>query len=81
MTTSARVSPCPNCGGSDLYRSQRPVSAGGGYAPNYLPDLGAWYRVARFSIVVCRQCGLTRHFAEREALARLGDSSRWQRVT
>lgn len=28
-----KIAPCPNCGGSHLYES-KPVSAGGGYAPD-----------------------------------------------
>ncbi len=29
---------CANCGGNELYRTKKPVSAGGGHAPNYLRD-------------------------------------------
>ncbi len=34
-----KTSTCPECNGSNLYVSDE-VSAGGGYAPNYLPGLG-----------------------------------------
>jgi hypothetical protein len=34
-----KVSPCPNCGGNNLYRS-RPFGAGGKASPNFLPGLG-----------------------------------------
>lgn len=74
------VSSCPNCGGGNLYRTVKPVSAGGGYAPNYLPGLGAWYAAEKFDIVVCRDCGLTRWFASEKARRALQDSSRWQRI-
>jgi len=80
MVTTHRITPCPNCSGSNLFRSRRPVSAGGGYAPNYLPGLGRWLSSGRFDIVVCRDCGLTRFFAQREATAKLGESGRWERV-
>jgi predicted nucleic-acid-binding Zn-ribbon protein len=75
-----RVSPCPNCGGGNLFRSRKPVSAGGGYAPNYLPGLGRFFAAGRFQLVVCRDCGLTRFFAQRDATERLGDSARWERA-
>ncbi len=73
------VSPCPNCSGDNLYRS-KPVSAGGGYAPNYLPDLGGFWVAAKFDVVVCGDCGLTRLFASHEALQKLPLSNRWKRI-
>ncbi|MCC7012760.1 MAG: hypothetical protein IT454_09385 [Planctomycetes bacterium] len=73
------VAPCPNCGGSNLYRSQL-LRAGGGYAPNYLPDLGSFWAVARFKLVVCRDCGLTRWFAQPPALEKLDTSDHWEPV-
>jgi len=77
---AASVSPCPNCSSKNLYRSRKPVSAGGGYAPNYLPGLGSLLMSGRFQVIVCRDCGLTRFFAQREATAKLADSGRWQRI-
>ncbi|MDH5197250.1 MAG: hypothetical protein OEY20_08365 [Gemmatimonadota bacterium] len=79
MATS-RIAPCPNCGGGNLFRSRKTISAGGGYAPNYLPGLGRFLGSGRFQVVVCRDCGLARFFAQREATDRLADSARWQRV-
>jgi predicted nucleic-acid-binding Zn-ribbon protein len=73
------VSPCPNCGGTNQYRS-RPVSAGGGHAPNYLPGLGSFFRAERFHLVVCKDCGLTRFFARREATDKLTTTDKWERV-
>ena len=75
-----RISACPGCGGANLYRSIKPVGSGGGHAPNYLPGLGSFLRTARFDVVVCRDCGLTRLYAAAEALEKLGDSPRWERV-
>ncbi len=74
------VSPCPNCGGRTLYEGL-PVSSGGGHAPNFLSGLGGFVRSARFVLVVCRDCGLTRFFAAPEARAKLGESRRWKPVT
>ena len=73
------VAPCPNCGGRTLYQGPA-TSSGGGHAPNYLPGLGHFPFSARFVLVVCRDCGLTRFFAQPEARAKLKDSGRWKAV-
>lgn len=40
------VSKCPNCGGSDLYRSVQTTPASGLFGPNLLPKLSpGWFRV------------------------------------
>lgn len=74
-----KVSPCPNCGGTQLFRSDE-VSAGGGHAPNYLPGLGGVLNAEKFVLVTCRDCGLTRFFARPEARAKLSESKKWSRV-
>ena len=74
------IAPCPNCGSRAQYRS-REVSSGGGHAPNYLPGLGSFWVSGRFTIVVCRDCGLTRFFAQPEAREKLGDSEKWTLVS
>lgn len=76
----ASISPCPNCNSRNLYKTKKPVSAGGGHAPNYLPGLGGIFRTERFTVVVCRDCGLTRFFARTEGLEQLTESSKWERV-
>jgi len=73
------VSLCPNCGGGSQYRGPE-TGSGGGHAPNYLPGLGSFWRSARFSLVVCRDCGLTRFFATAEARQKLTESSRWKSI-
>jgi predicted nucleic-acid-binding Zn-ribbon protein len=80
MDEVMNVSPCPGCGGSDLYRTVRPVAAGGGHAPNYLPGLGPWWRSERFVLVLCKSCGLTRFFARPEATAKVSESEKWERA-
>lgn len=72
-----KTSPCPNCEGRNLYRSTE-VSAGGGYAPNYLPGLGTFWLAESFNLVICKDCGLTRFFAPPKALAKLPDSKKWK---
>ena len=73
------VSACTNCGSKNQYRSKE-VSAGGGHAPNYLPGLGSFWKVEKFTLVVCGDCGLTRFFARPEAAAKLSASEKWTRV-
>jgi predicted nucleic-acid-binding Zn-ribbon protein len=74
------ISPCPNCGGRNLYKTRKPVSAGGGHAPNYLPGLGRLFVIEKFHVVLCRDCGLARWFARSEALQKLSESEKWERV-
>ncbi len=73
------VSPCPSCGGTSLYRGPE-TSSGGGHAPNWLPGLGSFWRSARLTLVVCRDCGLTRFFASAEARAKLRNSGKWKSI-
>jgi predicted nucleic-acid-binding Zn-ribbon protein len=68
---------CPECGRSNLYRTE--ASAGGGYAPNYLPSLGSFFVGAKFVLVLCQDCGLTRFFADRAALPKVSTSKKWKR--
>jgi predicted nucleic-acid-binding Zn-ribbon protein len=75
MSTS---STCPECNGNRVYR-QGGISAGGGYAPNYLAGLGSFWKTARFTIAVCADCGLTRYYASPEARAKLANNDAWRR--
>ncbi len=72
-------SPCPNCGGKNLFES-KPVSAGGGYAPDHLPGLGGFWAAEQFTVVLCQDCRLIRFFALETALAKLPQSTKWKRV-
>lgn len=47
-----------------------------------LPDLGRsfWRPFAKFQVVVCAECGLTRFYAEGEARAKLSTASQWVRI-
>lgn len=75
----AKTSNCPECGQGNVYSSGG-VSAGGGYAPNYLPGLGSLFSAATFTIVVCKDCGYTRCFASADALAKISGSDKWRRL-
>lgn len=70
---------CPECGHSNLYLSEN-ISSGGGYAPNYLPGLGSFLSSAKFRVIVCVDCGLTRFFASKKSLDRLRESKEWNKL-
>jgi predicted RNA-binding Zn-ribbon protein involved in translation (DUF1610 family) len=70
------LSPCPNCGNRALYRSQN-VEATSTHGPNNLPGLGRFLHRARMSLVLCRDCGLVRIFADAEARAKVSESKNW----
>lgn len=76
---SGHVSPCTNCGGTNLYEGKE-TSAGGGYAPNYLSGLGSFLRTAKFQLVVCEDCGLSRFFASADARSKLAEEPRWKKM-
>jgi hypothetical protein len=70
------LSPCPNCGSRALFKS-REVAAASQHGPNLLPGLGSFLRWGRMNIVVCRDCGLMRLFANPDARAKLAGSNKW----
>jgi predicted nucleic-acid-binding Zn-ribbon protein len=74
-----KASTCPECDGNRVYR-QGGISAGGGYAPNYLAGLGSFWIAPKFTISVCADCGLTRYYASPEARAKLQHSDEWRRA-
>ncbi|MDZ4805661.1 MAG: hypothetical protein SGI90_12445 [Candidatus Eisenbacteria bacterium] len=64
-----------------VYSSEE-ISAGGGYAPNYLPGLEKYWGMvaAKFCLVVCTNCGLARFFVSDEAVSRIPESEHWRKV-
>lgn len=76
---ATEIKPCPNCSGANLYQTDR-ISAGGGYAPNYLPGLSQFLGRAKFDIIVCGDCGFTRFFAREEARLKLRTSKQWHQL-
>jgi predicted nucleic-acid-binding Zn-ribbon protein len=71
--------PCPNCGSESVYESEE-VPAVGAYSPDLLPGLGNAIHRAKFRLVVCEACGLTRFFAGFEATSKLSSSSKWRKL-
>jgi DNA-directed RNA polymerase subunit RPC12/RpoP len=74
------IAACSNCQSKRLFKTRKPVSAGGGEGPNVLPGLGTFWSAAKVDVVVCQDCGLMRYFAPREALEKLQKSPKWQRT-
>lgn len=74
-----KIASCPNCNGNDIYINKKGVS-GGGYAANYLPGLGGFMYHAKLHPVICRDCGLARFFVEEDALSKLENSSKWEKL-
>ncbi len=70
--------PCPECGGATYVHTS--TSAGGVHGPYFLPGLGGFLSMARFKVVVCGDCGLTRFYAEPNAVAKLPRARRWARL-
>ncbi len=75
----SKISSCTNCGGKQLFRSEE-MSAGGGYAPNWLHGLGSFWSSEKLTVVVCKDCGSMRFFAREQALVKLPGSSKWSKV-
>ena len=69
---------CPECEGQTLFTTT--TRSGGQYGPRLLPGLGGFLHFANFRVVVCQDCGLTRFYAEDEALKKLPEASQWQRM-
>jgi len=72
---SSNKTHCPECAGANLYCTE--TNSGGGYGPILLPGLGGFIRLARFQVVVCADCGLTRFYAEPNARAKLARARAW----
>ena len=76
----ARVIPrdCPECGSTDLRVTV--TESGTRPGPQLLPGLGTWLAYAPLTVVVCRECGSVRFFAQPSTLERLDKAKDWQRV-
>ncbi len=70
--------PCPECGQKNLFVTT--TNSGGGYGPMLLPKLSGFFTTAKFEVVVCADCGLTRFFASTEARNRLATTSNWRHL-
>jgi predicted nucleic-acid-binding Zn-ribbon protein len=59
------VGSCPNCCGNELFTNR--VTSGNTRGLYLLEGLGGFFHFAKFDVVVCADCGLTRFFAEPSA--------------
>ena len=71
------LSPCPNCGSRALYRSES-VEASSTHGPNILPWLGRLFHRARMSLILCKDCGSVRLFADEESRGKVAESKHWK---
>jgi hypothetical protein len=69
---------CPECGGLSVY--QTTGTSGTPHANLLLPGLGGFLRYAAVQIRVCADCGLTRHYADSAARAKLRSAARWTKL-
>jgi predicted nucleic-acid-binding Zn-ribbon protein len=73
---------CPECGSSQLFRSVPTATWGSREAgATIFPGLGTgWAAQARFTVVACKDCGLSRLYLSHEGREQLGSSDSWRRV-
>ncbi len=72
---------CPNCGGNSLYKTK--TKFGPGFGQDVLPGLGQFMSPAKFSVVMCSQCGVMQFFAEEEARTKLSEAkscTHWKKL-
>ncbi len=67
---------CPNCSGTELYRTVVATPANGLLGPNLLPKL----QTGKLDVVVCEACGLTQFFTRQFDIQTLKASDAWTRV-
>ncbi len=69
--------PCPECRGHDLW-----TTSTGSFVRGIalLPNLGELFSPAEIHLVLCKQCGLLRMFAENAALKKLGPGY-WRKIS
>lgn len=67
---------CGNCGKPSLVKTT--TNAAGGHGPDLLPGLHSFFRGAKFTLVLCRECGLTRFFADEAALEKVAGNTKWE---
>lgn len=72
------MSSCPECHSTNMYEYQKPVTANGPYGPALIPGIKLGpIKAAEMRVVVCGACGLLRHYATTNVLARIAKSSKW----
>lgn len=71
---------CPECRSTEVYEFKKPIPAGGGYGPDFLPKLsGGPLSSAKVVPVLCASCGLIRLYATDDARSAVSQSKHWNR--
>ncbi len=71
---------CPECDSTDLL-VQNGIDTRGGYGPDLLPGASGVFASGKMRVVVCKNCGLIRYFASKEALSKIAaKDGRWDRL-
>jgi predicted nucleic-acid-binding Zn-ribbon protein len=69
---------CPECESANLHTTE--VYSGAHHSAQFLPGLGGYLNPAKFQVVLCGDCGLTRFFAKPQALEKLPRAPRlWRK--
>ena len=69
---------CPECGRQNVFATT--TNSGGGYGPMLLPCLGGFFRMAKFEVLVCADCGLAHYYAEPAARVKLPQAQQWRSI-
>lgn len=75
-----KISACTNCGSREQRIASTQTGGVKSSTTNLLPGAGGWLTPATLQIVVCLECGLTRLFADSEAVTNLRNSDLWERT-
>ena len=70
---------CPECGSQELYAHGN-VSLRGGQGPNLLPELGSFLFGPSATVVLCRDCGLVRIYADEKERKKLLGGNMWRKL-
>jgi ribosomal protein S27AE len=68
---------CPDCGGREIFTTV--VSAGGGRAPDLLPGAHPWWKGATLEVYICGTCGHFQYYVPDDTLAKVRESTKFQR--
>lgn len=70
---------CLSCGGNELYCNKaydQPITS----QTQLYPGLGAMFRPTEMAVVLCRDCGHTSIYAEKDARDRVAEHSEWKKL-
>lgn len=68
--------PCPECGSDNIF-SHGGIDVRGGYGPDLLPGTSGILVSAKMRAVVCKDCGLIRYYAGKDALEKVTKQNGW----